>query len=64
MGLFFRKSLDLGLFKINFTKSGIGISFGVKGARVSVNPKRTQLQVGRKGIYYKKSVKTTDLIHK
>ncbi len=64
MGLFFRKSINLGLFRINFTKSGIGISFGTTGARVSVNPKRTQVQIGRKGIYYKKSIETRKLIHK
>ena len=64
MGFFIRKSINLGLFRINFTKSGIGISFGTTGARVSVNPKQTQLHLGRKGVYYKKSVKTADLLEK
>lgn len=37
MGLNFRKSLSIGkLFRINFSKSGIGVSAGVKGARISV----------------------------
>ncbi len=37
MGLNFRKSLSLGkLFRINFSKGGISVSAGVKGARVSV----------------------------
>jgi hypothetical protein len=37
MGLNFRKSLSLGkLFRLNFSKSGISVSAGVKGARVSI----------------------------
>lgn len=38
MGLNFRKSLSIGkLFRVNFTKKGLGVSAGVKGARVSLN---------------------------
>lgn len=38
MGLNFRKSLSIGkLFRINFSKKGLGVSTGVKGARTSVN---------------------------
>ena len=33
MGLRFRKSIKLGGFRINFSKSGIGYSYGVKGLR-------------------------------
>lgn len=40
MGLNFRKSINLGKgFKLNIGKGSIGISGGVKGARVSVNSK-------------------------
>lgn len=40
MGLRFRKSINLGKgFKLNIGKGSIGISGGVKGARVSVNSK-------------------------
>ena len=36
MGFRFRKSIDiLGLFRINFSKSGIGFSWGVPGYRVT-----------------------------
>ena len=36
MGFRFRKSIDiLGLFRINFSKSGIGFSYGVPGYRVT-----------------------------
>lgn len=40
MGLRFRKSINLGKgFKLNIGKGSIGLSGGVKGARVSVNSK-------------------------
>ena len=36
MGFRFRKSIDiLGLFRINFSKSGIGFSYGLPGYRVT-----------------------------
>ncbi len=38
MGLNFRRSLSIGkLFRINFSKKGLGVSAGVKGARISLN---------------------------
>lgn len=40
MGLNFRKSINLGKgFKLNVGKNSVGISGGVKGARVSMNSK-------------------------
>jgi hypothetical protein len=56
MGFFFRKSKSFGLFRLNFSKSGVGISTGVKGARVSVGPRGTELHLGRKGVYYRKKL--------
>ena len=36
MGWRFRKSIDVfGLFRINFSKSGVGFSYGVPGYRVT-----------------------------
>jgi len=35
MGFYFRKSKKFGPFRLNFSKSGIGASVGVKAARVS-----------------------------
>jgi len=58
MGFYFRKSINLGLFRINISKSGIGISFGVKGFRVSVDPKgKTTLNAGKGGLHYTKTLK-------
>lgn len=40
MGFNFRKSIKLGKnFRVNLSKSSVGLSAGVKGARVSVGPK-------------------------
>ena len=39
MGLRFRKSINIGPLRINLSKSGIGISLGVKGFRVSRSAK-------------------------
>ncbi|EJF08500.1 DUF4236 domain-containing protein [Pontibacter sp. BAB1700] len=34
MAFFFRKSINIGPIRINFSKSGMGFSIGVPGARV------------------------------
>lgn len=55
MGFFFRKSIKLGLFRLNFSKSGIGASVGVKGARAGINAKgQKYVSAGRYGIGYRK----------
>jgi S-DNA-T family DNA segregation ATPase FtsK/SpoIIIE len=54
MGFFLRKSIKFGPFRINLSKSGIGVSGGIKGARISTSPRGTQLNLGRKGVYYRK----------
>ncbi len=35
MGFRFRKSINLGLFRINLSKSGVGFSVGIPGCRVT-----------------------------
>lgn len=56
MGFRFRKSLNLGGgFRINFSKSGIGYSWGVKGYRVTKTAKgtvRQTLSIPGTGISY------------
>jgi hypothetical protein len=59
MGLFFRKSIKVGPFRINLSKSGVGVSAGVKGARVSKGPRGTYINVGRSGIYYRQKLDMT-----
>jgi hypothetical protein len=56
MGLFFRKSINFGLFRINLSKSGIGVSAGVKGARISTGSRGTYINLGRNGVYYRQKM--------
>lgn len=55
MGLRFRKSVNLGGFRINLSKSGIGYSFGARGMRYTKKAKggsRTTLLIPGTGISY------------
>lgn len=49
MGLRFRKSIKLGPVKLNLSKSGIGLSAGIRGAHVGVNSRGTYSSVGIPG---------------
>jgi hypothetical protein len=40
MGLYFRKRIGLGPLALNFSKSGIGISAGVRGVRAGISSHR------------------------
>lgn len=57
MGLNIRRSIKIGKnTRLNISKSGVGVSTGVKGARVSVGPRGVRQTVGipGTGIYYTK----------
>lgn len=56
MSLNFRKSIKAGPFRINLSKSGIGVSAGVKGLRVGKGPRGSYLHAGRGGVYYRKNL--------
>lgn len=60
MGLRFRKSFNLGGFRINLSKSGIGYSFGAKGVRFTKKAgggTRTTLHIPHTGLSYVKDSK-------
>lgn len=63
MGMRFRKSINLGGgTKLNISKSGVGVSTGVKGFRKSVNTSgrtRTTVSVPGTGISYVKESNTS-----
>jgi Protein of unknown function (DUF4236)/zinc-ribbon domain len=61
LGWYLRKSVKVGPFRVNFSKSGIGYSFGVKGARIGAGPHGPYIAGGRGGIYYRQSLKTNPL---
>ncbi len=56
MGLYIRKSVKFGPIRFNFSKSGIGVSAGVKGARISTGPRGTYINIGGNGIYYRQKI--------
>lgn len=53
MGFYIRKSVSLGPVRFNLSKSGIGVSIGVKGFRYGISPRGSYIHMGRGGLYYK-----------
>jgi uncharacterized protein DUF4236 len=54
MGFYIRKSLKVGPVRLNLSKSGVGMSVGVKGARAGIDAKgRGYVHAGRGGLYYR-----------
>jgi len=56
MGFYLRKSLKAGPFRLNLSKSGIGVSAGVKGFRFGTGPRGNYVHAGRGGFYYRASI--------
>lgn len=56
MGFYLRKSFKAGPVRLNLSKSGLGVSTGVKGLRVGAGPKGNYVHAGRGGLYYRKSL--------
>ena len=57
MGYFFRRSAKIGPFRLNFSKSGIGASVGVKGARLTMTPRgTTYVTASSHGFYYRETL--------
>jgi voltage-gated potassium channel len=57
MGYFFRRSARIGPFRLNFSKSGIGASVGVKGVRLTMTPRgTTYVTAGSHGFYYRETL--------
>lgn len=53
LSLYLRKALSFGPFRFNLSKSGVGLSVGVKGLRFGVSPRGNYVHMGRNGIYYR-----------
>jgi hypothetical protein len=56
MSFYIRKSVKFGPIRFNISKSGIGVSAGVKGARIATGPKGTYIHLGRNGVYYRRKI--------
>jgi hypothetical protein len=50
---YIRKSVAAGPFRFNFSKSGVGVSVGVKGLRIGTGPRGHYIHAGRGGLYYR-----------
>jgi Protein of unknown function (DUF4236) len=53
MPLSVRRSKKMGPVRVNLSRSGVGASVGVKGARIGSGPRGTYVRVGRQGIFYR-----------
>lgn len=59
MAFYLRKGFNFGPLRVNLSKSGLGFSAGVKGARIGINSQgRTYVHGGRHGMYYRKNLGT------
>ncbi|MBK1794667.1 DUF4236 domain-containing protein [Devosia sp. WQ 349] len=53
MPFYIRKSVSAGPFRFNFSKSGLGVSVGVKGLRIGTGPRGHYIHAGQGGLYYR-----------
>jgi hypothetical protein len=60
MGFYIRKSLSVGPFRFNLSKSGIGLSTGIKGFRVGTGPRGNYVHMGRGGIYFRQTLPSSN----
>lgn len=56
MPFYIRKSISAGPFRFNLSKSGIGLSVGVRGLRIGTGPRGHYVHAGRGGLYYRSSL--------
>jgi hypothetical protein len=56
MGLYFRKSVRFGPFRVNFSSKGVGLSAGIPGFRLGTGPRGNYVQMGGHGVYYRASL--------
>src|SRR5262245_6730188 len=61
MGFYFRKSFKAGPIRFNLSKSGIGMSTGMKGLRIGTGPRGAYIAGGRKGLYFRQSLGSKEL---
>lgn len=56
MGFYIRKALRVGPLRFNLSKSGVGVSVGIKGLRLGTGPRGNYVHMGRGGLYFRKSL--------
>lgn len=63
MGFYIRKSFRAGPVRLNLSKSGVGVSAGIKGLRIGSGPRGSYIHAGRGGLYYRKSLGNNKKYH-
>lgn len=63
MGFHVRKSLRVGPFRFNLSKSGVGVSAGVKGIRIGTGPRGNYVRIGADGLRYRTSLPAGNASH-
>ena len=58
MPFYLRKAVSVGPMRFNLSKSGIGVSVGMRGLRVGTGPRGNYIHAGRGGLYYRKTLGT------
>ncbi len=56
MGFYIRKAIKVGPLRFNLSKSGIGVSAGIKGLRVGSGPRGNYIHMGRGGLYFRQTL--------
>ena len=56
MSIFLRKAITVGPLRFNLSKSGIGVSAGIRGLRLGTGPRGNYVHMGRYGLYYRKTL--------
>ena len=56
MPFYIRKAISVGPLRFNISKSGIGISAGVRGLRIGSGAQGNYVHAGRAGVYYRKTL--------
>jgi len=56
VGFYIRKAISVGPLRFNLSKSGVGVSAGIKGLRLGTGPRGNYVHMGRGGIYFRKSL--------
>jgi hypothetical protein len=64
VGFYIRKGFNFGPLRLNLSRSGLGASLGVKGARIGVGPRGSYIHVGRGGLYYRQSLGSPEQVRR
>jgi len=58
MGFYLRRAVSFGPLRFNLSKGGLGVSVGLKGARIGSGPGGAYVHMGRHGLYYRQRLGT------